>query len=65
MGGAGHLGGALVALLLLNVFDNMLKVIGVQSYWSTFAAGFLLVVALVIDYISSERRKKALLEGRA
>ncbi|MDR2357367.1 MAG: ABC transporter permease [Oscillospiraceae bacterium] len=61
MGGAGHLGGALVALLLLNVFDNMLRVLNVPDYWTTFAAGFLLVVALIIDYISAERRRKALL----
>jgi ribose/xylose/arabinose/galactoside ABC-type transport system permease subunit len=42
----------------------MLRVLGVQDYWSTFAAGFLLVVALIIDYISSERRRKALLSGK-
>jgi ribose transport system permease protein len=64
MGGAGHLGGALVALFLLNIFSNMLRVLGVQDYWSTFAAGFLLVIALIIDYISSERRRKALLAGK-
>ncbi|HHX75246.1 MAG TPA: ABC transporter permease [Firmicutes bacterium] len=61
MGGAGHLGGALVALLLLNVFDNMLTVIGVQSYWNVFAQGLLLAVALIIDHINAERRRKALL----
>ena len=64
MGGAGHLGGALVALLLLNVFDNMLRVLSVPDYWTTFAAGFLLVVALIIDYISNERRRKAMLISR-
>jgi ribose transport system permease protein len=61
MGGAGHLGGALVALFLLNVFDNMLRVLNVPDYWTTFASGFLLVVALIIDYISAERRRKAML----
>jgi ribose/xylose/arabinose/galactoside ABC-type transport system permease subunit len=63
MGGAGHLGGALIALFLLNIFDNMLRVLNVQDYWTTFAAGFLLVVALIVDYISAERRRKALLVG--
>ena len=63
MGGAGNLGGALVALLLLGVFDNMLIVIGVQSYWNVFAQGFLLAVALVIDYINEERRRKAMLRA--
>jgi ribose transport system permease protein len=61
MGGAGNLGGAFVALLLLNVFNNMLTVLGVQDYWNVFAQGFLLVVALVIDFITTERRRLALL----
>jgi ribose/xylose/arabinose/galactoside ABC-type transport system permease subunit len=61
MGGSGHLGGALIALVLLNVFNNMLRVLNVQDYWTTFAAGFLLVVALIVDYISAERHRKALL----
>jgi ribose/xylose/arabinose/galactoside ABC-type transport system permease subunit len=61
MGGAGHLVGAFIALLLLNVFDNMLTVLGVQSYWSVFAQGLLLAVALIIDYISNERRHRVLL----
>ncbi|MDR1204791.1 MAG: ABC transporter permease [Peptococcaceae bacterium] len=60
-GGGGHLGGALVAVLLLGVFDNMLSVLGVQSYWNVFAQGLLLAVALIFDYISTERRRKALL----
>ena len=62
-GGSGTLGGPLVALLLLSVFDNILQIIGVPSYWSVFAQGFLLVVALVIDHIGEERQRKALLAG--
>jgi ribose/xylose/arabinose/galactoside ABC-type transport system permease subunit len=46
---------------LLNVFDNMLTVLDIQSYWNVFAQGLLLAVALIIDYISAERRRKALL----
>jgi ribose/xylose/arabinose/galactoside ABC-type transport system permease subunit len=61
VGGSGHLGGALIALLLLNVFDNMLTVLDIQSYWNVFAQGLLLAVALIIDYISAERRRRALL----
>jgi ribose/xylose/arabinose/galactoside ABC-type transport system permease subunit len=60
-GGAGSLGGPLVALLLLNIFKNMLAILNVQSYWSIFMQGFLLVVALIVDYISTERRRRKLL----
>jgi len=62
-GGAGTLAGPLVALLLLSVFNNMLQILGVQPYWSVFAQGFLLVIALIIDHISEERQRKALLAG--
>lgn len=60
-GGAGSIGGAFVALLLLNVFENMLTVLKVPDYWIVFASGFVLVVALIIDYIGAERRRRALL----
>jgi ribose/xylose/arabinose/galactoside ABC-type transport system permease subunit len=63
LGGSGNLIGAFVALLLLNVFDNMLTVLNVQSYWNIFAQGLLLALALIIDYINAERRRKALLMG--
>jgi ribose transport system permease protein len=60
-GGGGNLGGPFVALLLLNIFENMLAILNVQSYWSIFMQGFLLVVALFIDYVSTERRRRKLL----
>ena len=41
----------------------MLTVIGVQPYWNVVAQGLLLAVALIFDYISTERRRKALLLG--
>jgi ribose transport system permease protein len=62
-GGTGSLAGPLVAVLLLSVFTNILQILGVQSYWSVFAQGFLLVLALSFDHISQERQRKALLAG--
>ena len=64
-GGSGSVGGAFIALLLLNVFENMLNILGIQSYWILFASGFLLVVALIIDYLGEERRRKALIMAAA
>ena len=61
MGGTGSIGGAFVGLTLLNVFENMLNVLKIQQYWILFASGALMVVALIIDYINAERRRKALL----
>ena len=64
-GGAGNLVGGLVGVLLLNIFKNMLIVMGIPTYWTVFAQGFVLAVALGIDYVSNERRRKALLAASA
>ena len=61
MGGAGSIGGAFIALMLLNVFENMLSILRIQQYWILFASGVLMVVALIVDYVSAERRRKALM----
>jgi ribose transport system permease protein len=63
-GGNGTLAGPLVALLLLSVFDNMLRVIGIPTYWNVFAQGLLLIVALIIDNISEVRRRRALIAAQ-
>ena len=64
-GGAGNLIGGLVGVLLLNIFKNMLIVMQLPTYWTVFATGLVLAVALVMDYISTERRRKALLAASA
>ena len=64
-GGTGSLICGFVGLLLLNVFSNMLIVMSFPTYWTVFATGFVLVVALFIDYVSTERQKKALLAASA
>ena len=65
MGGAGNLVGGLIGVLLLNIFKNMLIVMNMPTYWTVFATGFVLAVALALDYISTERRRKALLAASA
>ena len=60
-GGAGNLVGGLV----LNIFKNMLIIMNIPTYWTVFATGFVLAVALMLDYISTERRRKALLAASA
>ena len=61
MGGSGNLIGGFVAVLLLNVLENMLNVLGVNPYWIVFANGALLIVALTINFISEERARRKLL----
>lgn len=60
MGGTGDIIGGFVAILLINVLQNMLDVLKVLSYWNIVAQGAILIVALILDYISSERQRKLL-----
>ena len=61
MGGAGELVGPFVALFLVNVFKNMLNVMGIDPYWVVVAQGILLIVALVIDFVGMQRKKNAMI----
>ena len=60
-GGTGGMVGPLIALLVMKVLDNILTVIGVKPYWNTFAVGALLILALIMDFLAAEKRRKALL----
>ena len=62
-GGTGGMTGPLIALLVMKVLDNVLTILSVPTYWNTFAVGALLIVALVMDYLQAEKRRKALIEG--
>ena len=59
-GGSGDIGGAFVAILLLNVFQNILDVLSVPPYWNVVAQGALLILALILDYFNAERQRKIL-----
>ena len=60
-GGSGNLIGPLVAVILLNVFKNMLIILDVNDYINVIAQGALLLIALIIDAIGEERRRKAMI----
>ena len=61
MGGAGNLIGSLIAILLLNVLENMMNVLGINPYWIVFAQGALLTLALAINFVSEQRARRKLL----
>ena len=62
-GGSGSLAGVFVGLLIITGFSNGLSVLGVISFWQTFASGALLIFALVIDYLNGKRMQKAVAVG--
>lgn len=59
-GGTGGMLGAFCGLLLMNVFNNGLIIIGLGSYWQIFFQGLLLIIALSVDYYNTVQRAKAL-----
>lgn len=61
MGGSGNLIGPLVAVILLNVFKNMLLILNINDYINVVAQGALLLIALIIDAIGEERRRKQMI----
>jgi len=62
-GGSGGMFGCFIGLVLLNCFDNGLRLIRVNTYWQTVASGLLLILALVFDYINTKRTKAKLMKA--
>ena len=56
-GGSGGMVGAFLGLLLLNCFNNGMTLIGMDPYWQIVASGALLLIALIIDYYSSRKKR--------
>lgn len=48
-GGHGSVIGAAIGMLILQAILSAMTVLGVDAIWSTFAAGFLVVLALAVD----------------
>ena len=59
-GGASGMGTIMIALFLINGFNNGLQTIKVNSYWQIVSQGGLLVLALILDYYREHRRLKSL-----
>ena len=59
-GGTSGMGTILIALALVNSFNNGLQTIKVNSYWQIVSQGGLLILALLIDYYREYRRLRSL-----
>ena len=62
-GGSGSLAGVFVGLLIITGFSNGLSVLGVISFWQTFASGALLLFALTLDYLYGRRMQRSVAVG--
>jgi ribose/xylose/arabinose/galactoside ABC-type transport system permease subunit len=58
-GGTGTVVGTLLGALLMSVIDNSLILGGISPYWYTLVVGTIIVLAVTIDVVSTNRRRRA------
>jgi ribose transport system permease protein len=54
-GGSGTMPGAILGSLIIAVISNGLLLLGVNQFWSVFASGAVIIVAVAIDYLIKRR----------
>ena len=62
-GGAGGMAGAFVGLLILGSFNNAMTLVGLDAYLQQSAAGLLLILALIIDFVIVKRNNQLALKS--
>ncbi|MGH1564210.1 ABC transporter permease [Mumia sp. DW29H23] len=63
-GGSGTVFGAAVGAYLLMTINRGLPILGIQDFWQRAVVGLLIIVAIVLDKVLSERQHKKLLAER-
>ena len=58
-GGRGTIGGTIIGALLIGVMNNGLNLAGVDSYWQMVAKGFIILIAVYVDFIKQGKRLRA------
>ena len=58
-GGKGSILGAVIGALIMGVLQNGLNLLAVQSYYQQIAIGAVLILAVYIDQLQTEKEKKA------
>lgn len=64
-GGLGTIGGTIVGILVINVLNDGMIMMGVSSFWQMVIKGIVIIVAVVIDLVQKDLQKKAALAERA
>ena len=64
-GGLGTIGGTIVGILVINVLNDGMIMMGVSSFWQMVIKGIVIIVAVVIDLVQKDLHKKAALAARA
>ena len=63
-GGSGSIMGVLFGSVLIGVINNSLNLIRVSPFWKLAINGFIILMAVIVDKIISDKTNEALLERR-
>lgn len=55
-GGRGTIGGTIIGALLIGVMNNGLNLAGVDSYWQMVAKGFIILIAVYVDFVKQGKK---------
>jgi rhamnose transport system permease protein len=64
-GGSGSVWGAAIGAVLLITINRALPILGIQDFWQQAVVGALIIGAIVLDRVLSQRRARALVEARS
>lgn len=57
-GGRGSIGGAIIGAFVIGILNDGMVMIGVSSFWQIVIKGVVIVVAVILDQLQSEGRKR-------
>lgn len=57
-GGSGRLGGTLIGVLIIGVLNNGLNLMGVNSNWQYVIKGFVILMAVYVDFLRNTKTAK-------
>jgi ribose transport system permease protein len=56
-GGYGRIGGTVIGALIIGVLNNGLNLLNVNSFWQYVVKGFVILLAVFVDYIRNKNKK--------
>ena len=57
-GGSGKLGGTLIGVLIIGILNNGLNLMGINSNWQYIVKGAVILLAVYVDFLRSNAKKK-------
>jgi rhamnose transport system permease protein len=63
-GGSGTVWGAAIGAMLLVTINRALPILGIPDFWQRAVVGALIISAVVLDRVLSERQARKLIEAR-